>query len=64
MCCYYSLIAETKKDPSVDLTKVYNNVVNNITAAEHAAKMAEKAANDTLEVHKHTHLYFSPYWFP
>ncbi|XP_043984093.1 laminin subunit alpha-5 isoform X1 [Gambusia affinis] len=44
-----SLIADTKKDPSVDLTKVYNNVVNNITAAEHAAKMAEKAANDTLE---------------
>ncbi|XP_054881817.1 laminin subunit alpha-5-like, partial [Poeciliopsis prolifica] len=44
-----SLIAETKKDPSVDLTKAYNNVVNNITAAEHAAKMAEKAANDTLE---------------
>uniref|UniRef100_A0A096M5Y4 Uncharacterized protein n=1 Tax=Poecilia formosa TaxID=48698 RepID=A0A096M5Y4_POEFO len=44
-----SLIAETKKDSSVDLTKAYNNVVNNITAAEHAAKMAEKAANDTLE---------------
>ncbi|KAM4737780.1 laminin subunit alpha-5 isoform 2-T2 [Anableps anableps] len=44
-----SLIAETKKDPSVDLTKAYNNVVNNISAAEEAARLAEKAANDTLE---------------
>ncbi|KAK5624087.1 hypothetical protein CRENBAI_015003 [Crenichthys baileyi] len=44
-----SLVAETNKDPSVDLTKVYNNIVNNISAAEEAARLAEKAANDTLQ---------------
>ncbi|XP_041858853.1 laminin subunit alpha-5 isoform X2 [Melanotaenia boesemani] len=44
-----SLIAETKKNGIVDVTKAYNNVLNNIKEAEEAAKMAEKAANDTLE---------------
>ncbi|XP_035998362.1 laminin subunit alpha-5 [Fundulus heteroclitus] len=44
-----SLVSDTNKDPSVDLTKVYNNIVNNISAAEEAARMAEKAANDTLQ---------------
>ncbi|XP_015258525.1 PREDICTED: laminin subunit alpha-5, partial [Cyprinodon variegatus] len=44
-----SLVSETNKDPSVDLTKAYNNIVNKISAAEEAARMAEKAANDTLQ---------------
>ncbi|XP_069573485.1 laminin subunit alpha-5 [Brachyistius frenatus] len=44
-----SLIAETKRDGNVDVTQAYNKIVNSIKAAEEAAKMADKAANDTVE---------------
>uniref|UniRef100_A0A3Q1JX64 Laminin subunit alpha-5 n=1 Tax=Anabas testudineus TaxID=64144 RepID=A0A3Q1JX64_ANATE len=44
-----SLIAETKKDKVVDVTQAYNKIINSIREAEEAAKMADKAANATLE---------------
>ncbi|XP_035512224.1 laminin subunit alpha-5 [Morone saxatilis] len=44
-----SLVAETKKDGFVDVTQSYNKIINSINEAEKAAKMADKAANDTLE---------------
>lgn len=46
----YSLVAETKKEGIVDVTQAYNKIVNSIREAEEAAKMADKAANDTMEV--------------
>lgn len=45
-----SLVAETKREGFVDATQAYNKIVNSIKEAEKAAKMADKAANDTLEV--------------
>lgn len=45
-----SLVAETKKGGFVDVTHSYNNIINSIKEAEEAAKIADKAANDTLEV--------------
>ncbi|XP_022051460.2 laminin subunit alpha-5 isoform X1 [Acanthochromis polyacanthus] len=44
-----SLIAETKSDGLVDVTQAYNKIINSIKEAEEAAKMADKAANDTVE---------------
>nr|XP_020464725.1 laminin subunit alpha-5 [Monopterus albus] len=44
-----SLVAETKKDRVVDVTQAYSRIVNTIAEAEEAAKMADKAANITLE---------------
>ncbi|XP_045913044.1 laminin subunit alpha-5 isoform X2 [Micropterus dolomieu] len=44
-----SLVAETKKGGFVDLTHSYNDIINSIKEAEEAAKIADKAANDTLE---------------
>uniref|UniRef100_UPI0037E9B905 laminin subunit alpha-5 n=1 Tax=Semicossyphus pulcher TaxID=241346 RepID=UPI0037E9B905 len=44
-----SLIEETKKEGFVDVTQAYNKIINIIKEAEEAAKMADKAANDTLE---------------
>uniref|UniRef100_A0A8C9YW11 Laminin, alpha 5 n=1 Tax=Sander lucioperca TaxID=283035 RepID=A0A8C9YW11_SANLU len=44
------LVAETTKGGFVDVTKAYNNIINSIKEAEEAAKMADKAANATLEV--------------
>ncbi|XP_056241478.1 laminin subunit alpha-5 isoform X1 [Seriola aureovittata] len=44
-----SLVAETKKDGIVDVTQAYNKIINSIKEAEEAAKMADKAANATLE---------------
>lgn len=44
-----SLIADTKKDGFVDVTQAYNKIINSIKEAEEAAKMAEKAADDSLE---------------
>ncbi|XP_036961278.1 laminin subunit alpha-5 isoform X1 [Acanthopagrus latus] len=44
-----SLVEETKRDGFVDITNTYNKIINSIKAAEEAAKMADKAANDTLE---------------
>ncbi|XP_035864341.1 laminin subunit alpha-5 isoform X2 [Sander lucioperca] len=44
-----SLVAETTKGGFVDVTKAYNNIINSIKEAEEAAKMADKAANATLE---------------
>nr|XP_033943330.1 laminin subunit alpha-5 isoform X2 [Pseudochaenichthys georgianus] len=43
------LVAETKKGGLVDVTHAYNKIINSIKDAEEAAKMAEKAANDTME---------------
>lgn len=56
-CCLFvgSLVAETNKDGIVDVTHAYNKIINSIKEAEEAAKMADKAANDTLEVRIHTH---------
>uniref|UniRef100_A0A8C4DLR4 Laminin subunit alpha-5 n=1 Tax=Dicentrarchus labrax TaxID=13489 RepID=A0A8C4DLR4_DICLA len=45
-----SLVAETKKEGFVDVTQSYNKIINSINEAEKAAKMADKAANDTVEV--------------
>ncbi|XP_029011451.1 laminin subunit alpha-5 isoform X2 [Betta splendens] len=44
-----SLIAETKKDGTVDVTQAYNKIISSIEEAEAAAKMADKAANASLE---------------
>uniref|UniRef100_A0A3B4YWT5 Laminin A chain n=1 Tax=Stegastes partitus TaxID=144197 RepID=A0A3B4YWT5_9TELE len=44
-----SLIAETKSEGLVDVTQAYNKIINSIKEAEEAAKMADKAANDTVE---------------
>ena len=44
------MVAETKKGGLVDVTQSYNKIINSIKDAEEAAKMAEKAANDTMEV--------------
>ncbi|XP_067382208.1 laminin subunit alpha-5 isoform X2 [Channa argus] len=44
-----SLVAETKNDGIVDVTQVYNKIINSIKEAEEAAKMADQAANATLE---------------
>ncbi|XP_030280261.1 laminin subunit alpha-5 isoform X2 [Sparus aurata] len=44
-----SLVEETKKDGFVDVTQAYNKIINSIKEAEEAAKMADKAANDTLQ---------------
>ncbi|XP_073325739.1 laminin subunit alpha-5 [Pagrus major] len=44
-----SLVEETKKDGFVDVTQAYNKIINSIKEAEEAAKMADKAANKTLE---------------
>uniref|UniRef100_A0AAQ6AMH3 Laminin subunit alpha-5 n=1 Tax=Amphiprion ocellaris TaxID=80972 RepID=A0AAQ6AMH3_AMPOC len=46
-----SLIAETKSDGLVDVTQAYNKIINSIREAEEAAKMADKASNDTVENH-------------
>ncbi|KAK1898797.1 Laminin subunit alpha-5 [Dissostichus eleginoides] len=43
------LVAETKKGGLVDVTHAYNKIIISIKDAEEAAKMAEKAANDTME---------------
>uniref|UniRef100_A0A8C2ZML6 Laminin subunit alpha-5 n=1 Tax=Cyclopterus lumpus TaxID=8103 RepID=A0A8C2ZML6_CYCLU len=51
-----SVVTETKKDGLVDVTKAYNKIINSIKEAEEAAKMAEKAANDTMEV-QNTHVF-------
>ncbi|XP_015822830.1 laminin subunit alpha-5 isoform X1 [Nothobranchius furzeri] len=44
-----SVVAETRKEGIVDVTKAYSNIINSISEAEETANMAEKAANDTLE---------------
>ncbi|KAL7397953.1 hypothetical protein ABVT39_002224 [Epinephelus coioides] len=44
-----SLVANAKKEGFVDVTQAYNKIINSIKEAEEAAKMAEKAANDTME---------------
>lgn len=36
----------------MDVTQAYNKIINSIKEAEEAAKMADKAANDTLQVRK------------
>ncbi|KAF3860795.1 hypothetical protein F7725_001050 [Dissostichus mawsoni] len=43
------LVAETKKGGLVDVTHAYNKIIISIKDAEEAAKMAEKAANNTME---------------
>ncbi|XP_031700147.1 laminin subunit alpha-5 isoform X2 [Anarrhichthys ocellatus] len=44
-----SVVAETKKEGVVDVTHSYNKIINSIKEAEEAAKMAAKAANDTMK---------------
>lgn len=36
----------------MDVTQAYNKIINSIKEAAEAAKMADKAANDTLQVQK------------
>ncbi|KAM6924368.1 laminin subunit alpha-5 [Xenentodon cancila] len=43
------VVGETKKDGTVDVTQVYNKIINSIREAEEAAEAAEKAANNTVE---------------
>lgn len=45
------MVEETKKEGLVDVTQAYNKIINSINEAEEAAKMADKAANDAIEVH-------------
>ena len=45
------MVEETKKEGLIDVTQAYNKIINSINEAEEAAKMADKAANDTIEVH-------------
>ncbi|KAM3618812.1 uncharacterized protein V6R79_025116 [Siganus canaliculatus] len=44
-----SLVAESKQGGFVDVTQAYNKIINSIREAEEAAKMADRAANATLE---------------
>ncbi|XP_049919958.1 laminin subunit alpha-5 isoform X1 [Epinephelus moara] len=44
-----SVVANATNEGSVDVTQAYNKIINSIKEAEEAAKMAEKAANDTME---------------
>ncbi|CAJ1084378.1 laminin subunit alpha-5 isoform X1 [Xyrichtys novacula] len=44
-----SLIEEAKREGFADVTQSYNKIINSIKEAEENAKMADKAANDTLE---------------
>lgn len=55
-----SLVTETKKDGLVDVTQAYNKIINSIKEAEEAAKMANKAANDTMEVQDTRVYVFTP----
>lgn len=50
MCWERSLILETRKEGTVNVTKAYSNIIDIINAAEEAANTADRAANDTLEV--------------
>ncbi|XP_037539701.1 laminin subunit alpha-5 [Nematolebias whitei] len=44
-----SLVSETRKEGTVNVTKAYSNIIDNINKAEEASNMADGAANDTLE---------------
>lgn len=44
------LVEETKKEGFVDVTQAYSKIINSIREAEEAAKMADKAADDAVEV--------------
>lgn len=60
--CVCSVVANAKKEGFVDVTQAYNKIINSIKEAEEAAKMAEKAANDTMEVQDtRAHLFFHLY---
>lgn len=50
MCWDHSLILETRKEGTVNVTKAYSNIIDIINAAEEAANTADRAANDTLQV--------------
>lgn len=47
------MVLETRKDGTVNVTKAYSNIIDNIKEAEEASNMADGAANDTLEVQEH-----------
>lgn len=44
------LVEETKREGFVDVTQAYSKIINSIREAEEAAKMADKAAHDAVEV--------------
>lgn len=44
------LVEETKKEGTVDLTQAYSKIIAAIREADHAAKMADKAAEHALQV--------------
>lgn len=51
MCvCVCRLVEDTRKDGLVDVTQAYSKIINSIREAEEAAKRADQAAQDALEV--------------
>lgn len=44
------LVEETKKEGIVDVTQAYSNITASVREAEHAAKMADKAAEHAVQV--------------
>lgn len=56
------LVNDTKKEGFVDVTQAYSKIINSIREAEEAAKMADRNAQDALEVRDTpTHLSCSLY---
>lgn len=48
--CVCRLVEETKKEGTVDVTQAYSKIINSIREANHAAKLADKAAQHALQV--------------
>lgn len=48
--CVCRLVEETKKEGIVDVTQAYSKIINSITEANNAAKLADKAAQHALQV--------------
>lgn len=44
------LVEETKKEGIVDVSQTYSKIITSIRAADHAAKMADKAAELAVQV--------------
>lgn len=48
--CVCRLVEDTKKDGLVDVTQAYGKIINSVREAEEAARTADQAAQDALEV--------------
>lgn len=44
------LVEETKKEGIVDVTQAYSKIINSISEADDAAKIADKAAQHAVQV--------------